>query len=138
MLEQNEIIYIVTAGEYSDYGIIAATKDKKTAQRIADKFNQKSKYEEAQIEEYYDAINRRPMTEYRIHIKNGEITAPKKVCVLEAEKESVEYADKSEEYIDGYPDGMLWIVGVVADSEDHARKIAKDYVMKKEAEDQGL
>lgn len=138
MLEQNEIIYIVTAGEYSDYGIIAATKDKETAEKIANKYNKESKYEEAQIEEYYDAINRRPMTEYRIHIKNGEITASKKVCVLETEKESVEYAYKSEEYIDGYPDGMLWIVGVVADSEDHARKIAKDYVMKKEAEDQGL
>lgn len=138
MLEQNEIIYIVTAGEYSDYGIIAATKDKETAERIANEYNKESKYEEAQIEEYYDAIYRRPMTEFIIHIKNGEITALWAARILETEKECVEYADKSVEYKDGYPNGMLWRVDVVADSEDHAQKIAKDYVMKKESEEQGL
>lgn len=138
MLEQNEIIYIVTAGEYSDYGIIAATKDKETAERIANKYNKESKYEEAQIEEYYDAIYRRPMTEFIIHLKNGEITALWAASILETEKERVVYADKSVEYKDGYPNGMLWRVDVVADSEDHAQKIAKDYVMKKESEEQGL
>ena len=35
----SEKVYVVTRGDYSDYHIITATTDKKTADKVAKKFN---------------------------------------------------------------------------------------------------
>lgn len=48
----NEKIYVVTRGTYSDYHIITATTDYDKAVAIKEKFS--TKYEEAKIEEYND------------------------------------------------------------------------------------
>lgn len=49
----NEKIYVVTQGNYSDYHIVAATLDRKIAEKIAAKFS--TKRDECDIEEYDDA-----------------------------------------------------------------------------------
>lgn len=131
-------IYVVTAGEYSDYGIIAATKDKETAERIKNTYNRDAQYERADIEEYDDAISEHEMTIYRVEIKNGEIQFSIPVCRTRATKERIETEKKFEEYKNGFPNGTRWIIHVAAESEGTAEKIAKDYVMQKDAEAQNL
>lgn len=132
-------IYIVTAGEYSDYGIIAATKDKATAERIKNKYNRAAQYDRADIEEYDDAISEHEMTIFRVEIKNGEISySTAATNMTRAAKEEVRTAKKYDDYQNGKPNGTSWIIHVIAKSEGTARKIAKDYVMQKEAEAQGI
>ena len=131
-------IYIITAGEYSDYGIIAATKDKATAERIKNAYNRDSKYEQAEIEEFSDAIEEHEMNEYKVIIKNAEILYSVPMERVKGVKETVCDAHQFEDYKRGKPDGTSWRIIVIAESEGTARKIAKDYVIQKEAEAQGL
>lgn len=46
-------IYVVTKGQYSDYGIITATTDEELAKKIAEKFS--DEYDKAKVEVYEDA-----------------------------------------------------------------------------------
>ena len=49
-------IYIVTIGEYSDYGILAAFLDKSKAEAFIKKYNRCRIGDEARIEEFEDGI----------------------------------------------------------------------------------
>lgn len=134
----SDVIYIVTAGEYSDYGIVAATKDKATAERIKSTYNRDSKYEQAEIEEFNDALKEHEMNVYEVFIKNTEILYSVIRERVKGIKEAVYDVHQFEDYKRGKPDGTSWRVDVIAESECTAKKIAKDYVIQKEAEEQGL
>lgn len=43
-------VYVITSGEYSDYGICAVTLDKKQAELLKERYS--GKWDEARIEEY--------------------------------------------------------------------------------------
>lgn len=59
------MIYIVTAGSYSDYGILAAFTDEAAAKRFVDVYNSADPYDHADIEEYVDGSE---VTEYLFNV----------------------------------------------------------------------
>ena len=137
-------IYIITAGEYSDYGIIAATLDKDKAKEIKEEYDKEAgdPYGEAEIEEHTDAIFEKRMNHYNVFIKDGNIvktTEPIPGVQTRTAKAFVEYINAYKEFKDGYETGeSITVVSVIAENEDQARKIAKDHYMKAEAEAQGI
>lgn len=120
-MEEQNIVYIITAGFYSDYRICAATLNKETAEKLLKVY---SKYDNAQIEEY----NLRGESEdlrfmYRVRFYLSGIMR----CHL------MEDGDWIECIVD---DNLCLSVYVKAKDEDHAIKIAKDrraeYLARKE------
>lgn len=141
--ESKRPIFVVTAGEYSDYGIVAVTRDYKEARRIREEARRMYPFdkETVKIERYHDEAIKKIMIKFEVGVENGNILyCYAKIDFVKRIKEGIEFVEKRDhEYESGFKrDRNMWIVTVAADNDEHAKKIAKDYVMKKEAEAQDL
>lgn len=134
-------IYIVTCGEYSDYGILAAFLDKTKAEAFVEKYNRPDGYyDRAEIEEYEEGIpfdfNSHDI--YKVRFYEGTDRAPD---VTKTElNDSFMYQNiprvvaPSSSYISNWSH----LVTVAAKDEKHAFKIACDTLAKWKAEKEGL
>lgn len=126
----NEKIYVVTQGCYSDYHIVAATLDKKLAEKIAAKFS--DQYDDCRIEEYGDAeVMLRPA--YAIYFNDSGNVDSTHEC-----KDAYDYSGlgNCNEYRYGFNRKMR--VTVSADNLESAIKIAAEKRAKYLAEKLGL
>lgn len=115
------IVYVITKGEYSDYGICGVAIDKKRAERIRD-FVSDGCYQ-AEIEEY-DTDNFKQLEDgkkaYDVTIHdNGSVSC-----------DSAGYysADASSGREECYRFNNAYYLTIWAKSEEHAKKIAQDRV----------
>lgn len=129
-------IYVVTAGEYSDYGIVGVTLDYAKAKEECRRY--KKIEPSAAIEEHTDLILYKTLGLYEVIIKNGQIVNTFQRGERKRPKAEIVSLYRTDDYFRGRPDGNTWIVNVFAENEEKARKIAKDAAMKKEAEAQDL
>lgn len=141
--ENKRPIFVITGGEYSDYGIVAVTRDYKEAGRIREEWMRTHPYdkETAEIERYHDEAVKKIMILFEVGVENGNILyCYAKIDFVKRIKEGIEFVEKRDhEYELGFKRNRnMWIVTVAAENDEHAKKIAKDYVMKKEAEAQDL
>lgn len=138
-------VYVITSGEYSDYGICAVTLDKEQAELLKVRYS--DKWDEAYIEEY-------DTDDYKIEA--SDINKHKYKVVFNESHEihtcneiNYSYGGKHGEiddcrlwfkYADGSRKCYSYIVVIYVDAydEDHAKKIAKDIYMKWLAEQNNL
>lgn len=121
-------VYVITRGEYSDYGICGVTLDKDKAEIIREFVT--TKWEEGMIEEYD--------TDQYGDVRSGEkfylVTRHKDNTVTVNDKDGY-YYERKDDYIDGRKgevkdsNGNMWTY-VTAKDEDHAIKIALDLFAK--------
>lgn len=134
-------IYIVTAGEYSDYGILAAFLDKTKAEQFVEKYNRPDGYyDRAEIEEYEEGIPFDFNTQdiYEVRFYEGTDRAPD---VTKTElSDSFMYQNIPRVVAPHASVYSNWshLVTVAAKDEDHAFKIACDALAKWKAEQEGL
>lgn len=134
-------IYIVTCGEYSDYGILAAFLDETKAKMFVEKYNRgygTQHYDEAKIEEYEEGIpfDIETLNVYAVRFyKDGSHDIAKK------ELHNVYDFQTPLPHIFA-PVSMFirhkYLVEVAAKDEEHAFKIACDALAKWKAEQEGL
>lgn len=135
-------IYIVTSGEYSDYGILAAFLDKSKAEAFAQKYNRGVDYDpdRAEIEEYEEGMpfdfNSNDIYEVLFH--EGTDKAPD--VTLTELNDSFGYQNIPRVIAppSSYVSSWSHLVTVAAKDADHALKIACDYLAKWKAEKEGL
>ena len=126
-------LYAVTKGEYSDYHIIALTADKDVAEKLAQKYSNRTNmygddFDEAQVEEYEDGVVLLDRDCYFVRVENGNVTevAPPNTKVTWFFEEEGLYNDSVEQMrseTNGY------YTYVLARNADEAAKIGKDRVM---------
>ena len=108
-------VYIITKGAYSDYSIYAVTLEKKKAEYMRKYFS--DEYDGANIEEYetdtYEGIGNGKKI-YSVRFDNGETTVHDSNYFL---------WEKVEHWRNG-----CYVVDVVAEDEEHAKKIAWDKI----------
>jgi hypothetical protein len=124
-------VYVITSGEYSDYGICAVTLDKEQAELLKAKYS--DKWDEACIEEYdTDNYKIEVDEDYKlmwvVEFYSNEIRR----CYTIARKNFKHGAVRKHSFDNGIT------VFVEAKDEDHAKKIAKDIYMKWLAEQNNL
>lgn len=119
--ENAKTIYVVTAGDYSDYHVIGVTANKEKAEHFCEWFNVWS-YNKARIE-VYEMDRLEPYGEGRY------------LYEVEQDKSGhMEVEQASRLPYDGQRVNEVWswgsgyFVPVFADDEDHARKIAADLI----------
>ena len=123
------IVYVITRGEYSDYGIVAVTLEKEKAEELKKLYT--DEWHEAMIETYdtddYYVENGRF---YGVEI--GERSAIKAIKINSVisvdDRNKVSLMHNREDYF----------VYVKAKDEEHAKKIGADLVAKYKAEEQGV
>ena len=135
-------IYIVTIGEYSDYGILASFLDKTKAEAFTQTYNRghgTEHYDEARIEEFEDGVpfDFETMNVYAVRFyDNGSHSIVKKelhnIYDFQTTLPSVIAPTKSTFIRHKY------LVTVAAKDEEHAFKIACDTLAKWKAEKEGL
>ena len=108
--------YVLTAGCYSDYHIVAVCSDRAKAEQIMERVNRNAgHYDQCDIEEYEDA---EPVAEnlncYCMNFEKNTIR----------EDSDIEYGIKGSYFEDRY--GTIWALYVLAENEEAARKIAFD------------
>lgn len=137
-------VYVITSGEYSDYGICAVTLDKEQAELL--KIRYSDKYDTAYIEEY-DTDNYKMEADdiykhmYRTSFNmNHEIDSCNICSYINIKHGEVVDHTIRFKYGDGRRSYFNYnvIVFVEAEDEDHAKKIAKDIYMKWLAEQNDL
>ncbi len=118
-------VYVITSGEYSDYGICAVTLDKEQAELLKVRYSDKS--DEAYIEEFDTddykievSENYKPMWNVEFWTHNNAITRCYKISHDNLRHGEI-YANK-----------WCYEVKVFVEAEDkeHAKKIATDIYMK--------
>lgn len=123
-----EKIYIVTAGEYSDYHIVAVTRDKDKAETIKKLYQSEAYSDDAEVEEWEDdVIIDKPI--YQVEQNSTEINVSREKMHSEGSLNQV-YFNKWFK--------PTYTVYVQADDEEHAKKIAFDLIAKYKAEKEGL
>lgn len=112
-------IYVITAGEYSDYGICAVTDDKKSAERLCKIYS--SKWREARIETYDTKyIYEEPKSYWYFEVSlNGEVVNSELLYFREEEETEI---NEVELY------GTKFYINVIAKDREHAQKIAFDKI----------
>lgn len=126
------IVYVITRGEYSDYGIVAVTLEKEKAEELKKLYS--DKWHEAMIETYdtddYYVENGRfyeVILETRTAIRVREIP-PVLVDDRNKVRTGRNFITKGKEYV----------VFVKAKNEEQAKKIGADLVAKYKAQQQGI
>ena len=127
-------IYVITAGEYSDYHVCAATTDKGKAEKLKTFFSRG--WDDAQIETYqdgaFDDLTERGYTLYEVLMNETGVVQRINVnkdstfgigCVYDWSKDSAEFAYR---------------VSCFAKDPNHAEKIAHDKLAQYKAEQAGL
>ncbi len=139
---ERKILYAITSGEYSDYGICALTSDYERAKVLAKYYTRRG--DEAQIEEFIDGDpespetnelqNLRPVWTVRSYIEKNGIEW--RAWINRYELNSFENEYKCFTPISW---GSKVFEGLImAKNEDHALKIAQDWYAKMKAERLGL
>lgn len=128
-------IYVVTAGNYSDYTILGVSTNKD----IAEAFAKISGYDEPRVEEYDDIQDmsiiekaKRMVPRWAIMFEvNGELH-------YLTEDDPVSYSEPMDPEIKPYGMSDLLVAHVSAEDKDHAIKIARDLRVKYLSEKFGL
>lgn len=127
------MIYIVTYGEYSAYGIVGATTDRAIAEQLARKFNKESWNEECRIEEYPDAeIMLKPA--WSVYFDHSGNVASCDPCEYAYQYQEIDQVDERYSYTSPYK----FVIRVLADTQEAAIKIAAEKRAKYLAEKNGL
>lgn len=127
------IVYVITKGEYSDYGIEAVTLEKEKAEELKRLYS--DKWNEAMIETY-------DTDDY--YAKNGGFYSVRigKKSAIEVRKINsvipVDDRNKVSLRHDWRTNRENYFVYVKAKDEEHAKKIGADLVAKYKAEKQGI
>lgn len=128
------IVYVITAGIYSDYHISGVALEKEKAEQIVKMLKRESKgtfmYDQAQIEEYDTDV-----LETALRGGKSWLVWYKPNGVLGAElygDNYIDYLDYNRVSQNGFR--KCYEVCVIALNEDHAKKIGKDLIMKYIAE----
>ena len=134
-------VYVITAGEYSDYHICAVTLIKERAEVLKRYYS--STTDEATIEEYDTLephITGQPRKVFSLHIeKDGTVNQyGKQAWTFDEKFENHFHLWSSNPWNDHYGWTGRFDATVVADDFDHAVKIALDQRAKELAEAQGL
>lgn len=127
-------VYVVTEGDYSDYHIVGVTTDRETAEAYC-KIS-KGDWYEPKVEEYDTKAfaDIRTVKPYRVIMeKDGTTTTEEEdglsyETAVEHQVFHIKRWDRGWEYYE---------VVVLAEDEQHARKIAADYIAEKKWEEQG-
>lgn len=138
-------IYVITAGEYSDYHIVAVTTDKEKADNFVKVHNDSKRfyYDDAYVEEYdtddFDiAVTDRNAKYFKVF---GEWNYAQNCVEIECDEiDSLEYiAERNSQYYNlMIGDGSRWKFYCTAKDEDHAIKKATDWAGQKKAEIKGV
>lgn len=126
-------VYVITCGEYSDYGICAVTLDKKQAELLKAEYS--DKYDEAFIEEYDTDNSWLEVSDDYKPIWNVEFSC-RDNRIIRCYKMSHDNVRHGEIYADNWSYEVR--VFVEAEDEEHAKKIATDIYMKWLAEQNNL
>ena len=134
-------IYIVTCGEYSDYGILAAFLDKTKAEAFAKTYNRghgTEHYDEARIEEYEDGIpfDFETMNVYAVRFYDDgshDIVKKELYNIYDFQRTLPHIFAPVSTFI-----RYKYVVEVAAKDEEHAFKIACDALAKWKADKEGL
>lgn len=126
------IVYVITKGEYSDYGIVAVTLEKEKAEEL--KILYSDSWGEAMIETY-------DTDDY--YVENGRfyiVEIGKKSAINVQEVGVISMDDRNEVKLitDWRTKKEKYVVYVKANDEEHAKKIASDLVAKYKAQEQGI
>lgn len=123
--------YAVTAGDYSDYHIVAITDDKEKAEHIKYLYNcDNGCYEEANIEEYCDVMQD-GLARYSAHVhSNGKLGVSVNFDTPTEFQRGINRVGK-----DDWGD---YYVDVKAKDRDHAIKIASDLIAQYKAQENGI
>ena len=134
-------IYIVTRGEYSDYGILAAFLDKAKAEQFVEKYNRGVNYDpdKAEIEEYEEGVpfdfNTLDIYEVRFYYDIGARDATKVALDDSYDYQNIPRVRTPRGNVYS---SWAYLVTVAAKDEEHAFKIACDTLAKWKAEQEGL
>ena len=126
------IVYVITKGEYSDYGIEAVALEKEKAEEL--KILYSDSWGEAMIETY-------DTDDY--YVENGRfyiVEIGKKSAINVQEVGVISMNDRNEVKLitDWRTKKEKYVVYVKANDEEHAKKIASDLVAKYKAQEQGI
>lgn len=138
-------VYVVTAGEYSDYCIVGVTTTKEMADTIASRYNNQHgfknyDYSRANVEEY-ETDKYEPLRTNRLWIVHKSFDGTPKELEMSA-SESDDYEETvgkiyvSDRFDDGKP--RLLYVYVYAVNEESAIKIASEKFAEYQAMEEGL
>lgn len=126
------IVYVITKGEYSDYGIEAVALEKEKAEELRERYS--NQWDEAMIEtydtdDYYVEMGR------FYEVKVGKRSA---IHVRETGVTNIEDRNKVSFGRNWFTNVEEYSVIVKAKDEEHAKKIGADLVAKYKAEKQGV
>lgn len=126
------IVYVITTGEYSDYGIEAVALEKEKAEELKKLYS--NRWGEARIEIYdTDDYYVEKGKFYRVKIgKRSAIHVEETGVISMEDRNKVSLIRNWKTHRDEY------IVYVKAKDEEHAKKIGADLVAKYKAEEQGV
>lgn len=132
-------VYVITAGEYSDYQIVGVATTKDMADIIVGKHNLYNKYDEAQIEEYdtdvYEPL--RTNDQWEVWKRLDKQTNQWKVK-CESKSYLSDEVNKVNVNYDGHGKIHSYYVVVYAVNEESAIKIASEKFAEYQAMEEGL
>ena len=144
-MEELKKVYLITAGEYSDYGVVAACSTMERAEAMCEALNRQNGVygDEAQIEEY--PLDQIPVEDldipvwcvtYDMLFDTTSVRKRDRGSTLNINRlhpyELFDYTGKP------YRGGSSYAVMVLAETEEEAIKKASDYLAKYRAEKEGL
>lgn len=133
-MDNNNTVYIIMKGSYSDRHICAVTLDKERAEQLKRLYNNPYAFDEPYITEYKldETIK---LNIYQVYFKqNGEFI---RVCREEYGFCKIGTINIEDYYYDDN-DEQVYSVYVEAADEDHARKIAQDMLAEYKARKEGI
>lgn len=135
-------VYAITAGEYSDYHIVAITDDKEKAEALADLINKQADDDDAYVEEYdtkdVDIAVAHPNRKYfrvRAHAYNNWIIRCDEIDLddyLQCRDQCHYIVDKGNSF------NNEWYFYCSARGQDHAIKKATDWLAQEKAKMEGV
>ncbi len=141
-----DIIYLITSGEYSDYGVEGWFDNEEEAKIYCDVKNATDTYETYCVEELekinittkYNEDYKKIKTCYDVIFRNFNCS-----WKVDSIRENTYIGDKKEISLSGIIDNVIrnngfYRVSVTTDNADKAEKIAQDYFYQKLAEKKGL
>ena len=130
-------VYVITAGDYSDYHIVAVTEDKEKADNYVKEHNERLA-EDAYVEEY-------DTDDFDFAIANRDAKYFKVEGDWYYSKNCLEIVCTESNYVDyiankycPYYTVIHWIYYCAAEDQDHAIKKAADWAAQKKAEIEGV
>lgn len=120
-------VYIVTSGEYSDYGIVAVFKTKEEAELLLKQHNYEGLYYKYRIEEYeFDKPLNRPY--YTVSICGGDANVNEAEEYSESAIDTVKYGG-----FNSYHKQDTFYFKLESDSAERAIKVARERLMQVKA-----